>query len=284
MKSNDETSKCHHSTSRVWGEGVDEERLALYILHELRLCPEHVETRPLFNPLQPLIERGRLELFVDIFPKSQGSPGSSFTITSRKPKPYVLRCIIWNTNDIILQETSITGEKMSDIYVKGWMSGIEDDVQKTDIHYRCISVKKKEHFWSYDATELTISPVLNLRAWDNDKFSADDFLGALTLDLNRLYKPAKDSDFCTLGILNDDASSCISLFEKKGVKGWWPCVNVEGEDLELTGKIELELEILTEEEAHARPAGRGREEPNKNPIVNDGVVGAQRNCSSDLIT
>ena len=42
---------------------------------------------------------------------------------------------------------------------------------------RCISVKKKEHFWSYDATELTIPPVLNLQVWDNDKFSADDFLG-----------------------------------------------------------------------------------------------------------
>jgi len=116
--------------------GDDEERLALYILHKLRLCPEHVETRPLFNPLQPLIEQGRLELFVDIFPKSQGSPGPIFDITPRKPKPYVLRIIVWNTSDVILQETSITGEQMSDIYVKGWMSGLEEDIQKTDVHYR----------------------------------------------------------------------------------------------------------------------------------------------------
>ena len=33
----------------------------------------------------------------------------------------------------------------------------------------------------------------------------------------------------------------------------------------LKGKVELELEILTEEEARERPAGRGREEPNENP-------------------
>ncbi|CAF3822313.1 unnamed protein product [Adineta steineri] len=268
--------------------GDDEERLALYILHKLRLCPEHVETRPLFNPLQPLIEQGRLELFVDIFPKSQGPPGPVFDITPRKPKPYVLRCIVWNTSDVILQETSITGEKMSDIYVKGWMSGNEDDVQKTDIHYRsmdgegnfnwrfvydflylpaerCISVKKKEYFWSYDATELAIPPVLNLQVWDNDKFSADDFLGALTLDLNRLYKPAKNSEFCTLDIVNDESTDYISLFEMKRIKGWWPCVDVAGGDPELTGKLELELEILTEEEAAQRPAGRGQEEPNENP-------------------
>lgn len=31
------------------------------------------------------------------------------------------------------------------------------------------------------------------------------------------------------------------------------------------GKVELELEILTEEEAKNRPAGRGQEEPNQNP-------------------
>ena len=67
--------------------GEDEERLALYILHQFCLCPEHIETRPLFNSLQPFIEQGRLELFVDIFPKSHGPPGSPFQIIPRKPKP-----------------------------------------------------------------------------------------------------------------------------------------------------------------------------------------------------
>ena len=72
----------------------------------------------------------------------------------------------------------------------------------------------------------------------------------------------------------------------KRLKGWWPCVNLEGGDAELTvsehfflslffhgqyhrlkGKIELELEILTEEEAREKPAGRAREEPNDNPTL-----------------
>ena len=30
-----------------------------------------------------------------------------------------------------------TGEKMSDIYVKGWIKG-SDDMQATDIHYRSV--------------------------------------------------------------------------------------------------------------------------------------------------
>lgn len=32
---------------------------------------------------------------------------------------FFLRCIIWNTSDVILDDVSISGEKMSDIYVKG---------------------------------------------------------------------------------------------------------------------------------------------------------------------
>ena len=44
---------------------------------------------------------------------------------SKKPLQHVfifrfyLRVIIWNTKDVILDEKSITGEEMSDIYVKG---------------------------------------------------------------------------------------------------------------------------------------------------------------------
>ena len=48
---------------------------------------------------------------------------------------YQLRIVIWNTKDVILEEESITGEKMSDIYVKGWIQGI-DEQQETDVHYR----------------------------------------------------------------------------------------------------------------------------------------------------
>ena len=43
--------------------------------------------------------------------------------------------MVWNTTDVVLEEESITGEMMSDIYVKGWIQGIEDK-QETDVHYR----------------------------------------------------------------------------------------------------------------------------------------------------
>ena len=48
---------------------------------------------------------------------------------------YELRAIIWNTADVELEEESVTGERMSDIFVKGWIAGI-DKKQRTDVHYR----------------------------------------------------------------------------------------------------------------------------------------------------
>ena len=48
---------------------------------------------------------------------------------------FELRVIIWNTVEVPLDEVSVLGEAMSDIYVKGWSQGIDED-QATDVHYR----------------------------------------------------------------------------------------------------------------------------------------------------
>ena len=55
---------------------------------------------------------------------------------------YELRVIIWNTDDVVLEDDAFfTGEKMSDIYVKGWVKGPED-TQCTDIHYRSVACRR----------------------------------------------------------------------------------------------------------------------------------------------
>ncbi|XP_047430131.1 otoferlin isoform X4 [Mugil cephalus] len=305
-----------------------EEHLALAVLNHweeiprvgCKLVPEHVETRPLLNPDKPGIEQGRIEMWVDMFPMDMPAPGPAIEISPRKPKRYELRVIIWNTDEVILEDDDyftgekssdifvrgfelrvviwntddvileddafMTGEKMSDIYVRGWLKGQQEDKQDTDVHYHSLTgegnfnwrfvfpfdylmaeekivISKKESMFSWDETEYKIPPRLTLQVWDADHFSADDFLGAIELDLNRFPRGAKTAKQCSLDMIrNEHELPTISIFKQKRVKGWWPFVaRDENDEMELTGKVEAELHLVTAEEAEKSPVGLGRNEP-----------------------
>ena len=73
---------------------------------------------------------GRVQMWIDMFPTDLPMPGDPVNIEVRKPLEYELRVIIWNTEDILPDETNvITGEQSSDIYIKGWLEGNREDIQ-----------------------------------------------------------------------------------------------------------------------------------------------------------
>nr|XP_048292571.1 otoferlin [Myodes glareolus] len=251
------------------------------------LVPEHVETRPLLNPDKPGIEQGRLELWVDMFPMDMPAPGTPLDISPRKPKKYELRVIVWNTDEVVLEDDDFfTGEKSSDIFVRGWLKGQQEDKQDTDVHYHSLTgegnfnwrylfpfdylaaeekivMSKKESMFSWDETEYKIPARLTLQIWDADHFSADDFLGAIELDLNRFPRGAKTAKQCTMEMATGEVDvPLVSIFKQKRVKGWWPLLaRNENDEFELTGKVEAELHLLTAEEAEKNPVGLARNEP-----------------------
>ena len=59
-------------------------------------------------------------------------------------------------------------------------------------------VSKKESVLSWDETEFRLPARLTLQVWDADHFSADDFLGEITLDLNAMPRGAKTAKSCTV--------------------------------------------------------------------------------------
>lgn len=59
-------------------------------------------------------------MWVDILPVTDLPPPKMIDITPRKPIKYELRVIVWNTADVLLDEDDFfTGERKSDIYIKG---------------------------------------------------------------------------------------------------------------------------------------------------------------------
>eukprot|EP00075_Anas_platyrhynchos_P022021 XP_027311274.1 otoferlin isoform X3 [Anas platyrhynchos] len=255
-----------------------DEHLALTVLRHwedipragCKLVPEHVETRPLLNPDKPGIEQGRLEMWVDMFPMDMPAPGPATDISPRKPKKYELRVIVWNTDEVILEDDDyFTGEKSSDIFVRGWLKGQQEDKQDTDVHYHSLTgegnfnwryifpfdylaaeekivISKKESMFSWDETEYKIPARLTLQVWDADHFSADDFLGAIELDLNRFPRGAKTSKLCSLEMVTNEAElPMVSIFKQKRVKGWWPFVaRDENDELEVTVRMGREKGVV----------------------------------------
>ena len=273
--------------------GGPKQRLALYVLNQFEHCPDHIEQRKLVNPIQGELPQGYIDMFVDIFPKGEGSMPPPIDITPRKPQDMFLRIVVWNTKDVILDERAIIGgDRMSDIYVKAFLRG-QDKSKKTDVHYRSmdgqgmfnwrlvfpfrylpaeqeIVIKKKEHFWNIEGTEKRLDPILVLQVWDNDLFSADDVLGSVEFNLTRFFKPVTSARRCSVNQVSwrDDLSNCDNLFKRKRMKGWWPVIaNPDGNNPEITGKVEMELEILTADDAELKPAGEAQLEPNANPFL-----------------
>uniref|UniRef100_A0A8C7ERZ6 C2 domain-containing protein n=1 Tax=Neovison vison TaxID=452646 RepID=A0A8C7ERZ6_NEOVI len=243
---------------------VSEEAQALLVLRRwqempelgIQLVPEHVETRPLYHPRSPGLPQGSLHMWIDLFPRDVPAP-PPVDIKPRQPISYELRVIIWNTEDVVLDDVNpLTGELSSDIYVKSWVKGLEHDKQETDVHFnsltgegnfnwrfvfrfdylpteREVSVRRRPGPFALEEAEFRQPAVLVLQVWDYDRISANDFLGSLELQLPDMVRGARGPELCSVRLARDGAGPRCNLFRCRRLRGWWPVVKLrEPEDEE----------------------------------------------------
>ncbi|XP_011877854.1 PREDICTED: otoferlin-like [Vollenhovia emeryi] len=272
-----------------------EECMALNVLHHWQdfpicgcaLVPEHVERRPLFNAKRPGLEQGKLEMWIDMFRIGQLPPKPAINIAPPTPEEYEVRVIVWNTEDVPLTESQfLTGEKCSDIYIKGWIQ--YEDYQKTDIHYNSLTgessfnwrfifrvtyskdenamiARRRVSAFAKNEIEEKLPCKLHLQVWDNDHFSSNDFLGELTLDLSRMPRGSTNSKNCTLKLLEPQLPT-VNLFKVTRTRAWWPFArSIDAGRYIQAGKIELEMSVLRAVDADDLPAGKGRDSPQNLP-------------------
>ncbi|KAJ8794264.1 hypothetical protein J1605_003221 [Eschrichtius robustus] len=281
--------------SKVASE-VPEEAQALLVLRRwqetpglgIQLVPEHVETRPLYHRHSPgllhlfLCPQGSLHVWIDIFP-GDVPPPPPVDVKPRQPVSYELRVIIWNTEDVVLDDANpLTGEMSSDIYVKSWVKGLEHDKQETDVHFnsltgegnfngrfvfrfgylpteREVSVRCRPGPLALEEAEFRQPSVLVLQVWDYDCISANDFLGSLELQVPDMV--------CGRRRTRSGSSGRLRLARRRGGRGGragqktYEFSGSGGNVYILTGKVEAEFELLTVEEAEKRPVGKRRKEP-----------------------
>lgn len=80
-----------------------------------------------------------------MFPMDLPPPGPPIDISPRKPRSYELRIIIWNTDDVVLEDDAFfTGEKMSDIYVKGYLFSLILDLYIIELLYEPIDLYRTD--------------------------------------------------------------------------------------------------------------------------------------------
>uniref|UniRef100_A0A8C2F870 Fer-1 like family member 4 n=1 Tax=Cyprinus carpio TaxID=7962 RepID=A0A8C2F870_CYPCA len=252
------------------------------------LVPEHVEVRSLLNAEKPGLPQGYVHMWIDMFPVDVPPP-PPVNIKPRLPESYELRVIIWNTDDVVLDDVNpFTGEPSSDIYVKGWIKGLEDEKQETDVHFNSLTgegnfnwrfvfhfdylptekeviYKKKESLFALEETEFRQPAVLVLQVWDYDRIGSNDFLGSIELRLSDMVRAAKSCEQCSIKMAKDKAGPRFSIFRSKRMKGWWPLIKLKSqEDIEREereGKVEAEFHLVTAEEAEKSPVGKARKEP-----------------------
>jgi len=216
------------------------------------------------------LEQGKITMWVDLFPINDYKIDTEIKpidISLRKPKKFQLRVIIFNTKDVILDDTNlITGEKSSDIYVKGHLCDRVNESQQTDVHYRSLNgegnfnwrfifdfeylpaVKRivyvqKQRF-SFSTNERRLKPIINLNCFDADQLTQDDLLGSLELNLTNFIKGTNSSKACTTKLVTDNDWPKINLFKARQCRGWWPFVTVNEKQETVLTVRDLFYEII----------------------------------------
>jgi hypothetical protein len=181
-----------------------------------------------------------------MFPYSEASKRiQPVNIELPKPIKLQLRVVIKNTKEVLLDDRDpFTGERTSDIYVKGWLGEAEKNVEKTDVHYKSKTGEGNFNWrfifdFEYLVAEKKIlvpggswlnkkeqkeEPILHLEVWDKDFITGDDFIGQMKFNLLSFMQGTKLSKTCDFKKIYSKSWRKFNLFnyEAQKVTGWWP--------------------------------------------------------------
>lgn len=193
---------------------------------------------------------------------------------------YHVRLIVHRIEDILQ-----FGELFPDIYIKARMKTPLGDWRRTDVHRKTIHSKALFEYrlvlapFKYPLCPVrtgfrrhltSFPPTLEIRMMDHDRFTRDDTLGSIALNLEELPLPEDDRHGCGLASLSNER---VNLFDKaalrcvrhraavfpREVTGYWPLLRKKkmNREVKAVGSIRLTIQLLTAKEEAKCPVAQG---------------------------
>eukprot|EP01122_Echinamoeba_exundans_P013557 TRINITY_DN5939_c0_g1_i1.p1 TRINITY_DN5939_c0_g1~~TRINITY_DN5939_c0_g1_i1.p1 ORF type:complete len:1400 (-),score=332.16 TRINITY_DN5939_c0_g1_i1:124-4323(-) len=214
--------------------------------------PKPIERRQLRHPSSKH-PQGFLDMFIDIMtPEEARRKPQEDLRPPRSKQQWELRVVVWNTKDVKPRDNYT---KESDIFVSGKPSADGCDVQVTDVHWRSDNGEGMFN-WRFVWPNIVLpskNPRFVIQVWDKDYIGVNDAIAEATLNFRSLFAKA------------------FALEEPKRIRldrQWVQLYHPNYSD-GLQGRVELTVELVPAAEAALAPAGLGRDEPNRDPFLDE---------------
>jgi len=216
-----------------------------------------VESRPLYNPDFPGVNKGAIDMWVEMIETSKSAEIKPSDI--RPPPETILevRFVIWGAKDVKHMREGYSNVMVSTSLDCKEYGGPYDPYQPTDEHFNC--KKNAEFNWRtvYPKIRPTRSCTVQIDCW-HYQMLGNELIGTLTLDIKKyLERVAKDLDALEIG----PTDLKLKPLSSDGGEG------KEDQNDDDLGSVTLSMYVLTDIEAQSAAAGIGRNEPNERPIL-----------------
>lgn len=206
-----------------------------------------IESRALYGR-DGKMATGAIRMWLEIVPKKKNDDFPITPLIAQNMEKYEMRIVIWNTRDVPLLDGKVN------IQVRIQMFDGKKEVEEfTDTHnnskdgigefnYRIVI----PFYYPSNKTNLNIS------IFNDNIITKDEILGFANLDMRKYYANIHKSK-----MTYEIAKEWVPLEPSPQVQG----------NYDSGGEVEMELKILTWQEAENNRVGKGQDDPNKDPVL-----------------
>ena len=230
--------------------------------------------------------QGNLEVWVEMFEAGDEAPKPS-PITSPPIVECELRVIVFKARNVVNKDMG----GQNDLFFKVGLVGVDHkqtrfgSTQTTDTHYFATDGKGSFNYrLLYRFTIPVTKAKLRLAAYDRDVIGANDNIGEAVVPLTGLCRDLMRAiDVSPEGELGENAYAEISKKDQPETNsgfggkfgsfmdgetvGLWVPLYHPSKNEQMQGEVEIMVQLMPLRKAEQKPAGKGREQPNRDPVL-----------------